>query len=72
MSLLESCWFLVAFLIITIVLLVDPASSTPGFGANSVLGGLATPSSQQKFIYRFSAVLIVSFFTLTTVLSVLN
>ena len=72
MSLLESCWFLVAFLIIAIILLVDPASSTSGFGANSVLSGLATPSSQQKFVYRFSALLIVSFFLLTTILSVLN
>ena len=72
MSLLESSWFLVAFLIIAIVLLIDPKSSANGSGATSVLGGFATPSSEQKFIYRVSAVLIAVFFILTTVLSSLD
>ena len=72
MSLLESSWFLVAFLIITIVLLVDPKSSMSGASSNPVLGGFATPSSEQKFIYRFSAILIAGFFILTTLLSLGN
>ena len=72
MSLLESIWFLVAFLIIAIVLLIDPKNSTTGSGANSLLGGFATPSSEQKFIYRVSAVLIATFFISTVVLSIID
>ena len=69
MSLLESIWFLVALLIIGIVLLIDPKSSTTGSGGASLLGGLATPSSEQKFIYRVSAFLIATFFISTVLLS---
>ena len=69
MNLLESSWFLVSSLIITIVLLVDPKSSLAGSGTNNVLGLFSSPSSGQQFIYNFSAVLILLFFILTTVLS---
>ncbi len=69
MSLLESSWFLVAFLIITIVLLVDPKSSASGSSNSTLLGSFSTPSTEQKFIYRVSAILIASFFILTTILS---
>jgi len=72
MSLLESSWFLVAFLIIAIVLLIDPKNSTSGSGANQILSGITTPSSEQKFIYRFSAGLIDVFFFLKTVLNSYN
>ena len=72
MSLLESIWFLVAFLIIAIVLLIDPKNSTTGSGGNALLGGFATPSSEQKFIYRVSAVLIAIFFISTVVLSIIG
>ena len=72
MSLLESSWFLVTFLIIAIVLLIDPKTSASGSSASPVLGGFATPSSEQKFIYRISAALIAVFFILTTVLSALT
>jgi len=72
MSLLEGSWFLLSFLIIGIVLLVDPKSSMTGSSSNPVLGGFATPSSEQKFIYRFSAILIAGFFILTTILSSVN
>ena len=72
MSLLESSWFLVAILIIAIVLLIDPKSSTTGSGTNQILGGFATPSSEQKFIYRISAILIAIFFLLTTIISFLD
>jgi protein translocase SecG subunit len=72
MTLLESSWFLVAFLIIAIVLLIDPKSSMSGSGSNPSLGGFSSPSSEQKFIYQFSAVLITTFFILTTALSKLN
>ena len=72
MSLLEGSWLLVAVLIIAIVLLVDPKSSMSGASSNPVLGGFATPSSEQKFIYRFSAILIAGFFILTTLLSLGN
>jgi len=69
MSLLESSWFLISSLIIVIVLLVDPKSSLAGSDTNAVLGLFSSPSSGQQFIYNFSAVLILSFFILTTVLS---
>ena len=69
MSLLESSWFLISSLIIVIVLLVDPKNSLTGSTSNAVLGFFSSPSSGQQFIYKFSAVLILSFFVLTTVLS---
>ncbi len=72
MSLLESSWFLISSLIIIIVLLVDPKSSLSGSNTNAVLGLFSSPSSGQQFIYRFSAVLILAFFALTTVLSLSN
>ena len=72
MGLLESSWFLVSTLIIVIVLLVDPKSSLAGSNTNAVLGLFSSPSSGQQFIYNFSAVLIVIFFVLTTVLSLNN
>jgi protein translocase SecG subunit len=72
MSLLESSWFLISSLIIVIVLLVDPKSSLSGSNTNAVLGLFSSPSSGQQFIYRFSAVLILAFFALTTVLSLSN
>ena len=64
MDLLESSWFIISFLIIIIVLLVDPKSSIVGSNTNAVLG-FSSPSSGQQFIYNFSAVLISLFFILT-------
>ena len=69
MNLIESSWFLISSLIIIIVLLVDPKSTLTGSNNNAVLGLFSSPSSGQQFIYNFSAVLILSFFILTTVLS---
>ena len=65
MDLIESSWFLISFLIIVIVLLVDPKSSISGSTNSSVLGAFSSPSSGQKFIYQFSGVLITVFFILT-------
>ena len=70
MNFLESSWFLISFIIIAIVLLVDPKSSITGSNTTSVLG--LSPSSGQQFIYNFSAVIITLFFILTTVLSLNN
>ena len=67
--LIESLWFMVALLIIAIVLLVDPKSSSMGSGSGSVLQAFSSPRSGQTFIYRVSAVLIASFLTLTVLLS---
>ena len=72
MDLIESSWFLISFLIILIVLLIDPKSSMTGSNKNVVLGLFSSASSGQQFIYNFSAVLIVLFFVLTTVLSLNN
>ena len=72
MNFLESSWFLISSLIIVIVLLVDPKSSLAGSDTNAVLGLFSSPSSGQQFIYNFSAVLILSFFILTTVLSLVE
>jgi protein translocase SecG subunit len=69
MNILESSWFLIAFLIIGIVLLVDPKSSITGSTSSSVLGMFASPSSGQQFIYRFSGVMIAGFFLLSLTLS---
>ena len=69
MNILESSWFLIAFLIIGIVPLVDPKSSITGSTSSSVLGMFASPSSGQQFIYRFSGVMIAGFFLLSLTLS---
>jgi len=69
MNILENTWFLIAFLIIGIVLLVDPKSSISGSNNSSMLGMFSSPSSGQQFIYRFSAVVIASFFLLSLGLS---
>jgi hypothetical protein len=55
MGLLEGSWFLISFLIIAIVLLVDPKSSLT--------------TSGQQVIYKFSALLIGVFFILTLTIS---
>jgi len=72
MTLLESIWFVITFLIISVVLLVDPKSYGAGGGSNPVLGVFSSPSSGQSFIYRVSAFLIVLFYILTIVLSYLD
>ena len=72
MDILESIWFIISFLIIVIVLLVDPKSSMVGSNTNAVLGLFSSPSTSQQFIYNLSAVLIFLFFVLTTVLSLIN
>jgi protein translocase SecG subunit len=69
---LESIWFIIALLVIAIVLLVDPKSSSMGSGNSSVLRAFSSPRSGQSFIYRFSALLIASFFILTILLSYIN
>ena len=69
MGLLESFWFIIAFLIIGIVLLVDPKNSAPSSGTNSMLQSFSSPSEGQQFIYRSSAVLIASFYISTTALN---
>ena len=69
MNILESIWFLTSLVIIGIVLAVDPKSSISGSNNSSVLGMFSSPSSGQQFIYRFSAVVIASFFLLSLGLS---
>jgi len=69
---LESIWFIIALLVISIVLLVDPKSSSMGSGNSSVLRAFSSPRSGQSFIYRFSALLISCFFILTILLSYIN
>ena len=69
MDLIESSWFILSSVIIVIVLLVDPKSSITGSDTNTVLG---FSNSSEQFIYKFSAVLILVFFILTTVLSLNN
>ena len=69
MSLLESCWFLIAFLIIGIVLFVDPKNSMPSTTTSSMLQAFSSPSEGQQFIYRLSSILMGSFFVLTIVLN---
>ncbi len=69
MNTLESIWFLTTFLIIVIVLLVDPKSSISGSANDSVLGRFTSPSSDQQFVYYFSALIIGSFFFLSLGLS---
>ena len=69
MNILESSWFIIAFLIIGIILLVDPKSSISGSNNSSVLGAFSSPSSGQQFIYRLSAVAIAGFFIESLILS---
>ena len=72
MDVLESIWFVISFLIILIVLLVDPKSSMVGSNTNAVLGLFSSPNTSQQFIFNLSAVLILLFFVLTTVLSLIK
>jgi protein translocase SecG subunit len=69
MALVESVWFATAFLIIIIVILIDPKSSVSGFGKNTVLSIFSSPSSGQSFIYRLSALFIIIFYISTILLS---
>ena len=70
--LIESLWFVIALLVITIVLLVDPKSSSVGSGNSSVLRAFSSPRSEQNFIYRLSAVLIAIFLILTILISYIS
>jgi len=72
MNLLESSWFFVSSLIIVIILLVDPKDSQTVTNSNALLGSFSSPGSAQQFIYNFSAILILFFFVLTTILSLGN
>ena len=66
MNLLESFWFLVAFLLIIIVLLTDPKSSITGASTNPMVGKMfSSPRSGQKFVYQFSGLLVTIFLILT-------
>ena len=65
MGILDLSWFVVSFLIIGVVILVDPKSSVAGAGGNQVAKLFASPSTGQKFIYKFSATLITLFFILS-------
>ena len=69
MNFVESSWFIISSLIILIVLSVDPKSSSTGTSPGAVMGLFSSPSSGQKFIYNFSAVLITLFYIVTVVLS---
>jgi len=72
MNILDITWFTISFMIIGVVMLVDPKSSITGTNTNAVAGLFASPSSGQQFIYKFSAILITLFFILTIVLSSYN
>ena len=72
MSIFDLGWFTISFIIIGIVLLIDPKSSMTGASSNAVAGLFASQSSVQQFIYKFSASLITLFFILTTVLSLVE
>ena len=69
MNIFDASWFLISFMIIGVVLLVDPKSSMTGASTNVVAGLFASPSSGQQFIYKFSAILIGVFFILTLSIS---
>ena len=72
MNILENIWFLVALSVIGFILLLDPKSSITGSSGNGVLSVFSSPSSGQKFVYRFNGVLILSFFVLSVTLSCLT
>jgi len=69
MTIIDTIWIFITVMIIGIVLLVDPKNSVP----NSVTGlgsrAFDSPSSQQSFIYRVSAILILLFYVLTILLN---
>ena len=65
MNIYESIWFLITISIIAIVLAIDPKASSP----NPVSGFFTSASSEEKFIYRFSALLILLFYVVTILLS---
>jgi len=71
MSFLEIFWFLIASIIITTVIVIDPKNTVIGSGSNTVLSGLSSPSSRQNFVLNFNNILIATFFSLTLVLLVL-
>ena len=72
MNFLQICWFLVAAIITSTVIFVDPKNTVIGSGTGSVLSGLSSPSSRQNFILNFNNILIGVFFLLTLLLGVLN
>jgi preprotein translocase subunit SecG len=72
MGILESCWFIVGFLLVTLVVLVDPKNTVMGSGNSTVLTGFSSPSSRQNFILTLSNILILVFFLLTIILGYLS
>ena len=70
MDLFELTWFIVAFSIIGLVLLIDPKSSITEINSGAVAGFFTSPNTGQQFIFNFSNILIASFFILTLILSV--
>ena len=68
MNLIEGCWFLVAFLLTSLVVLVDPKNYVLGSSMNNAVSNFSSPSSRQDFILNFSNLLIALFFILTFVL----
>lgn len=70
MAFLENIWVLINFLIVLIILLTDPkTSSLTGTWNNQVSTVFVSASDGQKFIKRLNWILISVFFILTLVLS---
>ena len=69
MDIVEGLWVLINLAIILIVLLVDPKNTASSIGSASILTGFESARSRQNFIYKFSAIIIVSFYILTIKLS---
>ena len=72
MSIFDLGWFTISFIIIGIVLLIDPKSSMTGTSNNAVAGLFASQSSGQQFIYNFNSILILVFFVLSILLSLFS
>lgn len=73
MALLEKLWVLINILIVLIILLTDPkTSSLTGTWSNQISSAFVSASDGQKFIKQFNWILIATFFLLTVLLSYMS
>lgn len=62
-------WFFICFTLIAIVIIVDPKTSNMGSGSNQNMGIFSSSTSEQRFIYRLSAILIFAYLLLSLILN---
>ena len=69
MNITQNLWIFISLLIIFLILVTDPKSSSRGFGSNELSMLFSSVTEGQKFIRNLTWGLIVSFIILTLVIN---